>query len=94
VDLYNKYHSAGLEVCLISDEPVEQLRAFAQGTQIPMSVLSDQKRVVFDDYGVSSIPYTLLIDRRGKVAYVMPGFAPSGFAEEFAPKIEQLLKGQ
>ena len=87
IDLYQQYHDKGLEILLISDEPLERLQAFVNGIGLPFPVLSDRKRQVFDDYGVNGIPFTLLVDRQGKIASGLPGYSPSGLTDDFIPVV-------
>jgi peroxiredoxin len=93
-DLYQRYHKDGLEVVLISDEPVSLLKEFVSFVKVPFPVLSDRRRAVHDDYGVDGIPFTLLIDRNGKVASALPGYSPTAIEEDFEPAIKNVLKGQ
>ncbi len=92
--LYEKYHNAGLEVLLISEEPADQLREFASFAHIPFPILSDPRREAHDNYGVNGIPFTLLIDRAGKVATGMAGYSPTGFDDDFTPAVQTVLKGK
>src|SRR5262245_26626177 len=45
-DLYRKQHAAGLEVFMVSDEPAERLKPFAETLQLPFRVLTDPQRQV------------------------------------------------
>ena len=77
----------------MSDEPADQLKGYVAESKIPFPVLSDPRREVIERYGVSGLPYNLLIDRRGKVAAGLAGYMTEGFEEAFAPPIEGTLKG-
>jgi peroxiredoxin len=93
INLYLKYHKSGLEILAVSEEPVDQLKAFATAKQIPFPVLSDPRREAHNHYGVNGLPFNLLIDRRGNVAAGLNGYLREGFEEAFATPIEATLKG-
>ncbi len=54
------------------------------------TLLNDPDRTVFDAYGVSAIPTTVVIDPQGRLMYRHVGFS-EGMEEEFAKEIETLL---
>jgi peroxiredoxin len=91
-ELYRKQRDAGLQVFLVSDEPAERLRPFAESLQLPFPVLSDPQRRVHDSYGVNSIPFTLVIDREGKIVTGHTGYSYSQFFEQLVPEVEDILK--
>jgi peroxiredoxin len=92
IDLYQKHKDAGLEVLMISPEPSAQLKQYADLMKIPFPVLSDPRGEAHSSYGVTSIPFTLLIDRQGKVATALVGYSHSKFQNEFAPAVEEVVK--
>lgn len=53
-------------------------------------VLNDEARAVFDNYGVSGVPTTVIIDHAGRLMFRHVGFSP-GMEERFAHEIETLL---
>lgn len=78
-DLYAKYHTAGLEIVSISSDahPEDWRRAMAQ-EQMPWKQVLDSYSGTGDfsdvtgGYGVKFIPYTLLLDKEGKVLAINP----------------------
>jgi len=91
-EVYRKHHAAGLQVFMVGDEPADNLRPFAKALDLPFPVLSDPRRQVHDTYGVSSIPFTLIIDRDGKILTGHTGYSYSQFFDELVPEVEYVLK--
>jgi peroxiredoxin len=92
IDLYRKHREAGLQVLVVSKEPADLLADFAKQLDIPFPVLSDADETVWKSYGVGSIPFTLVIDRDGKIATGLAGYSLSKFQDELVPAVEELLK--
>jgi peroxiredoxin len=93
IDLYEQHRAAGLEVIMVSAEPTELLKRYVEARKIPFRVLSDPQREVQQTYGVGSVPFTLLIDREGKIATGLAGYGYSKFMDEFVPAVEAVIKG-
>lgn len=66
--LYEKYHDAGFEVYSISvdNDASAWIKALDQ-EQMPWANVRDDKKYYSNKYNVSSIPFTILIDREGKI---------------------------
>ncbi len=79
-NLYAKYHAVGLEILSVSADahPEAWRRAMVQ-EQMPWKQVLDSYSGtgnisdVAGSYRVGSIPYTLLLDREGKVLAINPG---------------------
>jgi peroxiredoxin len=78
-DLYAKYHAAGLEIVSVSaDAHPEAWKMAMRQEQMPWKQVLDTYSGTgnFSDvaggYGVESIPYTLLLDKEGKVIAINP----------------------
>jgi thiol-disulfide isomerase/thioredoxin len=87
VSLWEKHHSAGLEVVGVSlDEDLDAVTAFLDEHQIGWPTLvADHARQLADRCGVGAIPTYLLLDREGKVV------AAAHQVEKLAPPVAQLL---
>lgn len=73
-------HSAGYDkanavVLGISNDPVEDLRAFADKFGLAFTLLSDEGNAVKDEYGASKRS-TVIVDPEGNVAEVFPNVKP------------------
>lgn len=69
---YEKYNKQGFEVVAISlDSKRENLVEFVKSAKIPWTNLfhegGDGRQPMADYYGVEGIPFTILVDRKGKV---------------------------
>lgn len=74
IELYNTYHSKGLEVLGISfDHEADKLAAAVEKFQIPWPQVSELKKwketAINEAYQVKWIPSFYIIDPEGKVAY-------------------------
>lgn len=91
LDLYQKHRNRGLKLVLISQEPLDLLRLFARVNDLAVPVLSDPEGVAFGPYGASEIPRTVLVDRQGNLAAVLPGYQEEAFTKQFVPMVEKAL---
>lgn len=85
VELYNRYKDKGLIILGISSEEKATLEAFRDENKITYPLLLGSTEI-FKRFGVSSIPHTLFIDKKGKVRKIQ-----IGFADEFLPVFEALI---
>jgi tetratricopeptide (TPR) repeat protein len=78
-DIRSRYAEKGLKFIGITAETQikELLLTELKEIEIDFPVLIDMKRDVYGSYGIRVYPSTLIIDREGKVAAVIPGHALS-----------------
>jgi len=60
-----------IEVIVVSDEPLEKIKRFAQRKNYPFTFLKIDK--LFSDLGVNAIPVNYLINLKGEVIYSKVG---------------------
>lgn len=72
--LHRQYGGRGLVVLAVNSELPRAARAFVQKNGYTFTVLTDEAGSVFDDYAVSSIPVTVVIDRDGRISAHFIGF--------------------
>ncbi len=92
LDLYRKHNARGLEFVMVSDEPMARLKRYLDVTQVPVPVLCDAKDEAHLNYGVTGVPFTVLVDRQGRVAKVLSGYSLDLFEDQFVPAVEAVLK--
>ncbi len=69
----------GFQVLAVSvDQPqtLARVRALAKGRHLPFPVLTDPGQDAYRAYGVSALPTSILIDRKGNIAWRQEGFRP------------------
>jgi len=90
--LYKRYQPMGFTILGVN---VEEDTAAAEKVlqEIPVSfpVLYDSKNQVSQQYGVSAMPSTFLVDRDGKLRYLHKGYLP-GYEEEYQKQIRELVR--
>lgn len=93
-EIYEKYKGRGLTIAAISvdgPESVAQVRGVARQLRLPFPVLLDQESRVVALYNPRrSAPYTVVIDRGGRVVRQHEGYTP-GDENGLAREIEGLL---
>lgn len=72
--LQSRYGAQGLSVLSISTDPVERAGAFARDLGLRTTVAVDKDGETSQLYGVSVLPTTFVVDRRGIVRDVMLGY--------------------
>ncbi len=92
-DSWSAFEDRGVPVFGISDDPVEDLAAFAEKHDLPFTLLSDSEGAVarqYDSYGEKQMGgntfegtfRNTFVVRDGEVAAVFEGVSPEGHAEE------------
>jgi peroxiredoxin len=66
-------YGSGVELLAISDESPEIAGAFLRDHGVEARVVADPERKIFERYGVTPIPVTLVLDRAGAVVHVSIG---------------------
>ena len=72
--LHRAYGEKGLVVLAVNSEADKVASAFVRQEGYTFTVLTDSRGSVFDDYAVSSIPVTVVVDRHGRIAAYFVGF--------------------
>ena len=70
-----EYEQANAVVLGLSNDPVEDLRRFADKYGLPFTLLSDEGNAVKDEYGADKRS-TVIVDPEGNVADVFPSVKP------------------
>lgn len=65
--VYESLRKTGLEMFAITDESAEHLRPFVTKNPIPIPVLIDEKRSVFEHHRITGLPQTFVLDPSGRV---------------------------
>jgi peroxiredoxin len=77
--LMKKYAATDLEIVMIADGamPVKATEDFFKRLQASFTVIRDADWILFDAYGVTVVPFKVLIDRDGKIRNMHLGFDPN-----------------
>ena len=85
VALQEKYQTQGLQFIGIALQQPEEVREFVTEHKVNYPILTGELEVIqlAEAYGnhIGALPYTVIIDRNGKVAHVKPGILPTEEAE-------------
>ncbi|MBN2378199.1 TlpA family protein disulfide reductase [candidate division WOR-3 bacterium] len=76
VELYNTYNTQGLEVLSIGLDRRINLERFVSKNPIPYTVLLDEDASSAETYHVSAIPRSIVIDKKGRIAFDHTGYSP------------------
>jgi peroxiredoxin len=93
IDLHKTYQERGLKIVGMSidkEKDAEALRHFAKSFDIPYAIVLAPENVV-KQYGVSGIPATFLIDRKGNIRERIVGFNNT-IAKHLATRISDLIE--
>jgi thiol-disulfide isomerase/thioredoxin len=89
--LRSKYQSQGFEVIGVNlDDDVADAKAFLAKLPVSFPIALDNKGATAEQYAVKGMPSAYLIDKQGKVQYVIEGFSDNEAAQLDA-HISQLL---
>ena len=76
--LEKKYGGTDLKVVMIADGavPLEMTKAFFSRLKATFTVVRDEEWSFFIDYGVTIVPFKVLVDRDGMIRKMHLGYAP------------------
>ena len=91
IRLYKTYQKKGVEVIGINMDKrdMETVRQFAMSMEIPYPVVVSLEKVE-KDYGVTSLPSAIIIDKRGRIRGKYRGFT-SEIATQMTTTVQELL---
>ena len=92
-DLYRKYRDQGLVVLAINvDESRSAMRTFLSDNPVSFPVVRDAKRRLVARVNVTSMPTSFLLDRKGAVRFMHPGYKGHETKRLYTREIEELLR--
>lgn len=91
-EIYQRYNHVGFTVIGVNiDQDVDRAREMARTLNIKFPVLFDPSNTVSKHYGLTAMPTTVVIDRRGLIQRVFFGYQP-GYEKTYEAEIRALLK--
>lgn len=89
--LFQKYSNSGFTVLGLNiDNQIQDVDAYLKDVPVSFPVLFDPKQKISQNYNVSEMPNTVIIDRDGKVRYLHKGYQP-GLINKYEAEIKALL---
>ncbi len=98
--IYSWYQVYGLEIvglyCPWGDENLTQeetikMKEVLKKNKISFPILIDQGLKIYNKFGVSAIPSTILVDKNKIAKYLLPGYSPDFAEKSIRNEIENLL---
>jgi len=90
--LYAQYQDIGFTILGVSiDNNKIKAAKMAKDLGAKFPILFDNKQKVSKLYSIKTMPFTILIDRDGKVRHLFQGYKP-GYEEKYRKAIRQLLR--
>ncbi len=89
--MYQRYKKAGFTLLGVNvEKDGSKGQRIAEKLKLSFPVLFDKKQQVVDDYNVSSMPSTVLVDRDGNIRYVHLGYK-AGDEKMYSKMVKELL---
>jgi thiol-disulfide isomerase/thioredoxin len=90
--MYRKYRPMGFTLLAVNVESDSaDAERFLAGTPVSFPIAFDQANEVSGAYGVSAMPTTLIVDRKGKVRWMHRAYKP-GDENEYLDQVRAMLK--
>ncbi|MEO2177768.1 MAG: TlpA disulfide reductase family protein [bacterium] len=90
--IHQRYEPTGFSVLGVNVESdPTKARKIADRTRVKFPLVLDQKQQVSEAYNVEAMPYTVLVDRDGKVRYIHAGYKP-GDEQIYINRLKKLLR--
>lgn len=95
-ELYENYKDKGLKVLAISiddERTVAKVKPFAKSKKYPFTILLDSNSDVARKYYAQNVPYSVLLDKSGKIVYTHLGYM-KGDELKMQNKIDELVNSK
>ena len=90
--IHRKYGPLGFTMLGVNVEPeTGDAERFLEQTPVGFPILFDRTNIVTKQYGVSGMPTTILVDRRGRVRWLHRAYKP-GDESEYVSQVRAMLK--
>ena len=90
--IHRRYRPLGLAILGINVEPESaEAERFLARTPVGFPILFDRTNTVTKQYGVSGMPTTILVDRKGRVRWLHQAYRP-GDENEYISQIRAMLR--
>ena len=91
--IHQRYEGLGFAVLGVNVEAERsKARQVAERTGVTFPLVFDEAQAVSEAYAIESMPYSVLIDRSGKVRYIHQGYKP-GAEVRYLNVLKGLLRG-
>ncbi len=92
--IHKRYSGAGFAVLGVNVEAAgSKARQVATRTGVSFPLLFDEDQQVSEAYAIETMPYSVLIDRAGKVRYIHKGYKP-GDEGKYIDVLKSLLRSK
>ena len=92
-DIYEEFKDKGFKVLAISiddERTIAKVKPFAKSKRYPFTILLDTNSEVARKYYAQNVPYSVLLDKTGKIVYTHLGYM-KGDELKMQNKIEELV---
>lgn len=90
--IHERYEPLGFTVLGVNvDEQQEKARRIVDRLNLKFPLLLDTAQTVSEAYEVNAMPFTVLVDRNGKISYIHRGYKP-GDENQYVNRLKQLLR--
>ncbi|MEM8546773.1 MAG: TlpA disulfide reductase family protein [Pseudomonadota bacterium] len=91
-ELHSRYNRVGFSLLGVNiDDDQKRAEDMLDALGVTFPVVFDHTKRVSEQYGVSAMPVTLLLDREGVVRFVHHGYKP-GYEDKYLEQIRELLR--
>jgi thiol-disulfide isomerase/thioredoxin len=90
--IQDRYEPLGFTVLGVNvDEQEEKARRIVDRMSLDFPLLLDTTQSVSEAYEVDAMPFSVLVDRNGKISYIHRGYKP-GDENQYVNRLKQLLR--
>lgn len=81
----------GVDLYVVAAGQASEIEKFFNQNQLEATVIYDKDYVIAQQYSVRAVPYLLLVDKQGRVAYTKLGWGGNTYEDEIVPLLSALL---
>lgn len=81
----------GVDLYVVAAGSATSVTDFFEQNRLEAAVIHDHDHQIAREYRVSAIPFVLLIDKQGRVAYAHLGWSNDTYETQILPSLETLL---
>lgn len=81
----------GVDLYVIAAGQTSDIEYFFNQNQLEATIVHDKDYAIVQQYDVTAVPFLLIVDKQGRIAYAQRGWADGAYERSILPLLTTLL---